>query len=116
MKIRNESMDSICYSLSFSDRFPLETSHFIIMPPCSEEEAADMFQSDIDEGGMSIYVIRKKVADRNGLDKIKREKIYDTVYVSHSYDELKARGFVVKIRQADFANSPYGVNGDISPW
>ena len=113
--IRNESMDTVYCSPLSLHVFPTKEYYFEVLPP-GAAFAFESYQSDVDDDGLSNYVIRKKVADTFGIDRIIQERIYDTVYVSHSYDELKARGFVVKIRQADFTNSPYGADGNISPW
>ena len=114
--IRNESTDTVyCAPCVAHNVFPSAGYHFVLLPP-GAETGGESFQSIVDSYGFYDYVVRKVIVDKYGIDRITQERIYDTVYVSHSYDELKARGFVVKIRQADFANSPYGADGNISPW
>ena len=114
--VRNESMDTVYDApAAMSNAFPDADYHFLLLPP-GAERPAEAYQSDVDYDGFYDYVIRKAIVDKYGMDKIIQERIYDTVYVCHSYDELRGRGFVLKIRQEDFKNSPYGVDGDLCPW
>lgn len=101
LTIRNESADTVFCAPSSPRYLPTEAHHFTVLPPGAETKY-DMHQSDVDYLGIADYVVRKMKIDEYGLDRIIRERLYDTIYTCHSYYELESRGFIIKIKQEDF--------------
>lgn len=101
LTIRNESADTVLCAPGSLRYPPFEAHHFIVLSPGAETKF-DTYQSTIDYEGEANYVVRKMIVDEYGLDRIIRERLYDTIYTCHSYYELESRGFIIKIKQEDF--------------